>query len=148
MQIWGGLSVLDRIASVVQVMQRDLPRPDVLTALQEPPSLDSLKDSPLESAEALLQAELIGLLQHEAAKYPVKKRGKRKRGEPDESVPLGPLGPWEDFLVSPQFPLGGLPGNSLSEYEGRKVASDAEILLGILKSVSPSIRSFCNVNPR
>ncbi len=81
-------------------MQRGLPRPDVLTALQEPPSLESLKERPLEAAEALLQAELIGLLQHEAAKYPVKKKGKRKRGEADEGVPLGPLGPWEEFLVS------------------------------------------------
>ena len=80
-------------------MQRALPRPDVLTALQEPPSLDSLKSNPMESAEALLQAELITLLQHEAAKYPVKKKGKRKRGEPEEGVPLGPLGPWEEFMV-------------------------------------------------
>lgn len=86
---------------LLQVMQRGLPRPDILTALQEPPSLSSVKGSPLESAEALLQAELISLLHYEAAKFPIKKKkGKRKRGEPEDSVPLGPLGPWEDFSVS------------------------------------------------
>ena len=82
------------------MIQRGLPRPDVLTALQEPPSLGSLKGSPLETAEALLQTELISLLQYEAAKFPAKKKGKRKRGEPDDSVALGPLGPWEEFSVS------------------------------------------------
>ena len=103
MQGKGQLNVLDVIAYLVQVMQRGLPRPELLTALQEPPSLESLKDSPLESADALLQAELIGLLQHEAAKYLVKKKGKRKRGDPDDATPLGPLGPWEDFLVNHHF---------------------------------------------
>ena len=83
----------------VQVMQRGLPRPDALTALQEPPSLATLKDRPLEMAEALIQTELISLLHYEATKFPVKKKGKRKRGEPEDSVPLGPLGPWEEFSV-------------------------------------------------
>lgn len=81
-------------------MQRGLPRPDALTALQEAPSLSTLQDRPLEMAEALLQNELFSLLQYEATKYPIKKKGKRKRGESDDSVPLGPLGPWEDFPVS------------------------------------------------
>lgn len=83
-------------------MQKGLPRPDVLTTLQDPASLTS-QSSPLEAAEALLQAELIALLQYEAAKFPVKKKGKRKRGDEAEPAPLGPLGPWEDFSVSPSY---------------------------------------------
>lgn len=85
------------------MIQRGLPRPDVLSALQEPASLASLRGSPLEAADALLQAELISLLQYEAAKFPPKKKGKRRRGEPEEGAPLGPLGPWEEFQVGSLF---------------------------------------------
>lgn len=108
--------------SVPQVMQRGLPRPDVLTALQEPASTTS-QSSPLEAAEALLQAELISLLQYEAVKFPAKKRGKRKRGEEAEAVPLGPLGPWEEFPVCVPQPKrscrpggNGCPGKRLTNF--------------------------------
>lgn len=57
----------------LQVLQRGLPRPkalDGLGAVRPESGLDSL---PLkEAAEALLQNEIMLLLQHDAAKYPIK----------------------------------------------------------------------------
>jgi hypothetical protein len=85
---------------MVQVIQRGLPRPEVLTGLQEPAGAASVQGRPLEAAEALLQNELICLLHHEASKYPFKKKGKRKR-DADDAPALGPLAPWEDIPVTP-----------------------------------------------
>jgi len=90
---------------VVQVMQRGLPRPEVLSGLPEPASVAAAQSRPLEAAEALLQNELIGLLHYEAAKYPTKQKGKRKRDN-EEAPVQGPLAPWEDIPVRPP----GFPG--------------------------------------
>ena len=83
-------------------MQRGLPRPEILTGLPEPGDAAALirEGRLLEAAEALLQGELIGLLHHEAAKIPAKKKGKRKR-EGGEAPVQGPLAPWEDIPVGP-----------------------------------------------
>ena len=86
----------------MQVLQRGLPRPDNLAALPEPPNAAELQGRTGEQADALIQAELVALLQHEAVKYPVKekKKGKRKRGETAEPAAAhGPLGAWEDIPV-------------------------------------------------
>lgn len=60
-------------ACFAQVLQRGLPRPktlDSLPAVRPEASLQSLALK--EAAEALLQNELVLLLQHDAAKYPIK----------------------------------------------------------------------------
>lgn len=83
----------------LQALQRGLPRPENLLALPDIPS----PSNPLEQAEALMQQELLLLLQHEAAAHPVKERrkGKKRKGDASvqESAPLGPLGKWEDIPV-------------------------------------------------
>lgn len=56
-----------------QVLQRDLPRPKTLDSLPTVRSQEALQQMSLkESAEALLQNEMLLLLQHDAAKYPIK----------------------------------------------------------------------------
>ena len=81
-----------------QVVQRGLPRPEVLTMLPEPqPSLEG--KPPEEVAETLLQAEMLALIRHEAEKYPVKARKKDKKRRREE-VPAGANNAWEEFEVS------------------------------------------------
>ena len=56
-----------------QVLQRGLPRPKTLDSLPTVRSQEALQQMSLkESAEALLQNEMLLLLQHDAAKYPIK----------------------------------------------------------------------------
>lgn len=56
-----------------QVLQRGLPRPKTLDSLPAVKSEEALQGMSLkESAEALLQNEMLLLLQHDAAKYPIK----------------------------------------------------------------------------
>lgn len=56
-----------------QVLQRGLPRPKTLDSLPAVRSEKALQGMSLkESAEALLQNEMLLLLQHDAAKYPIK----------------------------------------------------------------------------
>jgi pre-mRNA-splicing factor CDC5/CEF1 len=63
-----------------QALQRGLPRPATLAALG-----DARAAAPgagvRERAEALLQQELVALLQHDADKYPTK-RSKKDKGGP------------------------------------------------------------------
>ena len=81
-----------------------MPRPDNLLDLpdiQDP----AHTTNPLEHAAALVQQELLSLIQHEAAVYPVKEKKKGKKRKGDGSVhessagPVGPLGKWEDIPV-------------------------------------------------
>ena len=59
----------------LQVLQRGLPRPKTLTGLAAVRPEDSLQGlPPKEAAEILLQNEIVLLLQHDAAKYPIKVR--------------------------------------------------------------------------
>ena len=56
-----------------QVLQRGLPRPKTLESLPAVRSEAALQGVGLkETAEALLQNEVVMLLQHDAAKYPIK----------------------------------------------------------------------------
>jgi len=74
---------------VMQVLQRGLPRPLSLDYAPEARSAEGLSQK--EAAEALLFAEMRALLQHDAAKYPVKETKKDKKvsrlqGQPRTSV--------------------------------------------------------------
>lgn len=95
-----------RVLAPLQVLQRGLPRPDNLSVYLDTyaPST-SQSASAIEAAEALVQQEMLALLQHEAVKYPNKerKKGKRKRGAPEVDAPVGPLEKWEDIPVRPAF---------------------------------------------
>lgn len=77
-----------------QVLQRGLPRPKTLDSLPAVRPEASLQNLALkEAAEALLQNELVLLLQHDAAKYPFKERTskkdkKRKQPEPAHNSAL------------------------------------------------------------
>lgn len=62
---------------VTQVLQRGLPRPLSLDHAPEARSAEGLSQK--EAAEALLFAEMRALLQHDAAKYPVKETKKDKK---------------------------------------------------------------------
>ena len=56
-----------------QVLQRGLPRPKTLDSLPAVRSEEALQGMSLkENAETLLQNEMLLLLQHDAAKYPIK----------------------------------------------------------------------------
>ena len=64
---------LDNLPACLQVLQRGLPRPRVLDGLGAVRPEGTLEGLPLkEAAEALLQNEIMLLLQHDAAKYPIK----------------------------------------------------------------------------
>ena len=65
----------------VQVMQRGLPRPmSLMFGLEVKAGADS--QSLKEAAELVLYREMLSLLEHDAAKYPVKESKKDKRVSP------------------------------------------------------------------
>ncbi len=70
-----------RCCSFPQVLQRGLPRPVSLDHAPEPRTVgeDASKLSLREAAEALLFSEMRALLQHDAAKYPLRESKKDKK---------------------------------------------------------------------
>ncbi|KAL3148491.1 hypothetical protein ABBQ38_013933 [Trebouxia sp. C0009 RCD-2024] len=84
-----------------QVLQRGLPRPRTLDSLPAVRSEAALQGLGLkETAEALLQNEVVLLLQHDAAKYPIKERVSKKdkkRKQPEPAHNSGLLQSWQTF---------------------------------------------------
>eukprot|EP00884_Botryococcus_braunii_P005744 jgi/Botrbrau1/15170/Bobra.0149s0035.1 len=82
-----------------QVLQRGLPRPTGLAGLLElQPIQQPGANVTREGVEALLQAEVLALIQHEATRYPLKDKKKSKKRSRQESDGSGDNA-WQEFEV-------------------------------------------------
>lgn len=79
------------------MLQRGLPRPTGLSGLLElQPVLQPGPSQAREVVETMLQAEVVALIQHETARYPLKDKKKGKKRSRHEADSAGDNG-WQVF---------------------------------------------------